>query len=113
MSTQYLLPDGVGLDALAVLGSRLPPTINNLADEQLENVRSLLDSPIGRHRDVFLHALLVVMSRLTSPWQLIRLAIAAAGTAAIMKSCLSGGRRCSYAAHECRAYGYTRLSAMA
>jgi len=67
-------------DALAVLGSRLPPTINNLADEQLENVRSLLDSPMGRHRDVFLHALLVVMNRLTSPWQLIRLAIAAAGS---------------------------------
>jgi hypothetical protein len=67
-------------DALAVFGSRLPPTINNLADEQLENVKSLLDSPMGRHRDVFLYALLVVMSRLTAPWQLIRLAIAAAGT---------------------------------
>ena len=67
-------------EALAVLGSRLPMSINNLADEQLENVRSLLDSPIGRHRDVFLHALLVVMSRLAAPWQLIRLAIAAAGT---------------------------------
>jgi len=67
-------------DALAVLGSRLPGTISNLADEQLDNVRGLLDSPIGRHRNVFLHALLVVMSRLTAPWQLIRLAIAAAGT---------------------------------
>jgi hypothetical protein len=67
-------------EALAVLGSRLPASINNLADEQLENVKSLLDSPIGRHRDVFLHALLVVMHRLASPWQLIRLAIAAAGT---------------------------------
>jgi hypothetical protein len=67
-------------EALAVLGSRLPASINSLADEQLENVKSLLDSPIGRHRDVFLHAVLVVMSRLASPWQLIRLAIAAAGT---------------------------------
>jgi hypothetical protein len=67
-------------DALGVLGSRLPGTISNLADEQLENVKSLLDSPMGRHRDVFLHALLVVMSRLTAPWQLIRLAIAAAAT---------------------------------
>ena len=67
-------------EALAVLGSRLPASINNLADDQLDNVRSLLDSPIGRHRDVFLHALLVVMSRLAAPWQLIRLAIAAAGT---------------------------------
>ena len=67
-------------DALGVIGSRLPPTISNLADEQLENVRALLDSPIGRHRDVFLYALLIVMSRLGSPWQLIRLAIHAAAS---------------------------------
>ncbi|MEJ0076032.1 MAG: hypothetical protein WDO17_11395 [Alphaproteobacteria bacterium] len=65
-------------DALGVIGSRLPAAISNLAGEQLENVRALLDSPIGRHRDVFLYALLVVMSRLGSPWQLIRLAIHAA-----------------------------------
>jgi len=67
-------------DALGVLASRLPLSIGNLADEQLENVRTLLESPVGRHRDVFLHALLMVMSRLGSPWQLIRLAIAAAAT---------------------------------
>src|SRR6185295_19183456 len=36
-------------DALAVIGSRLPATITNLADEQLENVKSLLESPVGRH----------------------------------------------------------------
>jgi hypothetical protein len=65
-------------DALGVIGSRLPPTISNLADEQLENVTALLDSPIGRHRDVFLYALLVVMNRLGSPWQLIRLGVNAA-----------------------------------
>ena len=67
-------------DALGVIASRLPHSISNLADEQLDNVRNLLESPVGRHRDVFLHALLMVMSRLGSPWQLIRLAIAAAGT---------------------------------
>jgi hypothetical protein len=65
-------------DALAVIASRLPPTISNLADEQFEEVSELLDSPIGRHRDVFLYALLVVMGRLGSPWQLIRLGIHAA-----------------------------------
>jgi hypothetical protein len=65
-------------DALGVIGSRLPATISNLADEQLENVTALLDSPIGRHRDVFLYALLVVMNRLGSPWQLIRLGVNAA-----------------------------------
>lgn len=67
-------------DALGVIGSRLPPVISNLADEQLENVTALLGSPIGCHRDVFLYALLVVMSRLGSPWQLIRLAIHAASS---------------------------------
>lgn len=67
-------------DALGVIGSRLPPVISNLADEQLENVKALLDSPIGCHRDVFLYALLVVMGRLGSPWQLIRLAIHAAAS---------------------------------
>lgn len=67
-------------DALGVIGSRLPASIGNLSGEQLENVKALLDSPIGRHRDVFLYALLVVMSRLGSPWQLIRLAIHAAAS---------------------------------
>ena len=54
-------------DALGVIGSRLPPSISNLADEQLDNVKALLESPIGRHRDVFLYALLLVMSRLARP----------------------------------------------
>ena len=67
-------------DALGVIASRLPPSISNLADEQLENVKALLDSPIGRHRDVFLYALLIVMNRLGSSWQLIRLAIHAASS---------------------------------
>lgn len=67
-------------DALAVIGSRLPPTIGNLGEQQLDNVKALLDSPIARHRDVFLYALLVVMNRLGSPWQLIRLATRAASS---------------------------------
>ena len=67
-------------DALGVIGSRLPATISNLAGDQLENVKALLDSPIGRHRDVFLYALLIVMNRLGAPWQLIRLAIQAAAS---------------------------------
>src|SRR4051794_19657958 len=67
-------------DALGVIGSRLPASISNLGGEQLQNAWALLDSPIGRHRDVFLYAVLVVMSRLGSPWQLIRLAIHAAAS---------------------------------
>jgi hypothetical protein len=65
-------------DALAVFGSRLPGQIRNLADEQLDNVKALLDSPVGGHPDVFVYALILVMGRLTVPWQLVRLAIKAA-----------------------------------
>jgi len=67
-------------DALGVIGSRLPRTISNLGEEQLENIKTLLDSPIGCHRDVFVYSLLLVMNRLGSPWQLIRLAIHAAAS---------------------------------
>jgi hypothetical protein len=52
--------------------------VKNLADEQLENVKSLLDSPIGGHPDVFVYALILVMGRLGTPWQLVRLAVHAA-----------------------------------
>ena len=65
-------------DALAVIGTRLPQVIANLADEQRDNVMGLLESPIGRHKDIFLYALIIVMSRLAAPWQLVRLAIKAA-----------------------------------
>jgi hypothetical protein len=67
-------------DALAVVASRLPPVIGGLTEHQLDNVKALLDSPVGCHRDVFLHALIVVMGRLAAPWQLIRLAIRAANS---------------------------------
>jgi hypothetical protein len=65
-------------DALAVFASRLPQHIRNLANEQLENVKTLLDSPIGGHPDVFVYALILVMGRLGTPWQLVRLAVHAA-----------------------------------
>jgi len=61
-------------DAIAVIASRLPVQIRNLADETLESVKALLDSPLARDRDVFLYGVLLVWSRLTMPLQLIRLA---------------------------------------
>lgn len=79
---RHLLREVTGVlkarDALATLGSRLPPQIKNLADDQLHNVKTVLDSPIGRHPEIFPYALLYVMSRLAHPWQLVRLAIKAA-----------------------------------
>ncbi len=67
-------------DALASLASRLAPHIRNLADEQLENVKALLDSPLARRDDLGLYALLLLMSRLGSRWHLIRLAVRSAAT---------------------------------
>ena len=67
-------------DALNVFASRLPGSIRNLADEQLDNVKALLDSPVGAHPDVFVYALILVMGRLVARCQLIRLAIKAAET---------------------------------
>src|SRR5262249_20449806 len=62
-------------DALDQLGTRLAPHIRNLADEQLENVHALLDLPLAGRSDLGLYPLLLVMSRLGSRWQLIRLAV--------------------------------------
>ena len=67
-------------DALAALAARLAPHIGNLADEQLENVKSLLDSPQVCPQDLRLYALLLVMSRLGSRWHLIRVAVRSAET---------------------------------
>jgi hypothetical protein len=67
-------------DALGVFASRLPASIKNLADDQLDNVKALLDSPVGAHPEVFLYALILVMGRLAVPCHLVRLAIKAAET---------------------------------
>jgi hypothetical protein len=69
-----------GRDALALIGARLPPHMRNLADEQLDNVKALVDSPVVRQRDIFLYALILLMSRLGSPWHLIRIAVKIAET---------------------------------
>lgn len=67
-----------GRDALATIGARLPLHIRNLADDQLDAVKAVLESPVARHSHIALHAILLVMSRLGSPWQLIRLGVRAA-----------------------------------
>ena len=67
-------------DALAHLGSQLPPHIKSLSHGALENVKALIDVTLGSRSDMFLYVLVLVMSRLSAPWQLIRLAIRAAGS---------------------------------
>jgi hypothetical protein len=69
-----------GRDALERLTGHLPIRIGNLADGSLAESKSLIEKTAPRGDDLFLYALLAIMSRLAAPWQLIRLGIAAAGS---------------------------------
>jgi hypothetical protein len=66
-------------DTLTVVGERLPGHVGNLADGQLDSVKTLLD-PFSRQTSILSYALVVVMSRLAAPWQLVRLATRAAAS---------------------------------
>src|SRR5262249_25309298 len=65
-------------DILAVLAGKLPAKIRNLSDDQISSIIAFLNSTAGRQREVYTFGLALVMSRLASPWQLIRLGIKAA-----------------------------------
>jgi len=69
-----------GRDALATVAAHLPLRIGNLANTLLDESKLLIESVAARDRDLFPYSLLVVMSRLAAPWQLIRLGIRAAGS---------------------------------
>jgi len=64
-------------DMLAVLAGKLPAKIRNLSDDQINSVISFFNSTAGRQRDIYVFGLVLVMSRLAAPWQLIRIAIKA------------------------------------
>jgi len=66
-------------DGLAMLGRQLPGHIEALSGPILESVKAHLDAPLNPSPDQFLFGLVLVMSRLAAPWQLIRLATRAAG----------------------------------
>jgi hypothetical protein len=87
IGTQNALDDARALltilsatDIFAQIQSRLPAQIRNIADAQLDNVKSLLDQAVGSRPDVLPYALVLTTGRLAVPWQLIRLAIKAAET---------------------------------
>jgi hypothetical protein len=74
-------------DVLADLGRRLPTHIRAFERDQIDAVKTFLDSAatqsppesVGlRKSDVFLYGLILVMARLGAPWQLIRVAARAA-----------------------------------
>jgi hypothetical protein len=74
-------------ETLADLGRRLPNHIRSFERGQIDSVKSTLDTGTAQSRsetagmqppDIFLYGLILVMNRLTAPWQLIRLATRAA-----------------------------------
>jgi hypothetical protein len=67
-----------GRDALARLAAQLPIQITNLTNGQLDKCKALIESTSAHDGDLFLYALLMVMSRMAAPWQLIRFGIKAA-----------------------------------
>jgi hypothetical protein len=67
-------------DALADLAARLPLRIANLANGELDQCKELIEKASAHNGELFLYAVLMVMSRLAQPWQLIRLGIRAAGS---------------------------------
>jgi hypothetical protein len=67
-------------DKLAAFSARLPGHIKTFDGEMVDDVKALLDSPVAGGSSLFLHVLVIVMSRLAAPWQLIRLATRAAGS---------------------------------
>lgn len=67
-------------EALDALNSRLPATVRGFGDSQVASVSGALNTPVLQSRLVLPFALSLVMSRLVAPWQVIRLAIAAAAS---------------------------------
>ena len=76
-------------DMLAELGRRLPNHIRAFEPDQIDTVKSFLDSAAVQGcaadgetppADVFLYGFILVMGRLAAPWQLVRIATRAAET---------------------------------
>ena len=69
-----------GRDVLATLAAHLPLRIGNLSNGLLDECKLLIEKASVQDGNLFLYALLTVMSRLAAPWQLIRLGNKAAGS---------------------------------
>lgn len=70
---------------LSIFGARLPGHIKSFDENIVGDVKKLVDSPIAGGQKLFLYKLVLVMSRLGAPWQLIRLATRAAGSDSTMR----------------------------
>jgi hypothetical protein len=69
-----------GRDVLSAMGAQLPLRIGNLVDHTLDECKALIEKTSEHDGELFLYALLTVMSRLAAPWQVIRFGVKAAGS---------------------------------
>lgn len=67
-------------NTLATVGSQLPNHIKTFDDSHVAAVKAIIDSPAAGGPTLFVYVLVMTMSRLAAPWQLIRLAVRAAGS---------------------------------
>jgi hypothetical protein len=65
---------------LAAFGTQLPNHIKSLDDSNIATVKAMIDSLVARDPSLFVYVLVICMSRLAAPWQLIRLATRAANS---------------------------------
>jgi hypothetical protein len=65
-------------DAIADFAAQLPGHVGALTDAQLQPIKTLLDAQLAKDEAIFVYCLVLVMSRLAVPWQLVRLATKAA-----------------------------------
>jgi hypothetical protein len=64
-------------EAFETFGSRLPTQVKNLAEPQLSQIKTALESPPLSRPELLPYGLVLVMNRLAAPWQLIRFTIRA------------------------------------
>lgn len=69
-----------GQSRLAELAAQLPDHLTNLAGSALEQVRAAVERATKGQPQLYVYAILVAASRLAAPWQIVRLAIKAAGS---------------------------------
>lgn len=65
---------------LGAFGAQLPNHIKSLDDSNVATVKAMIDSLVARDPTLFVYVLVITMSRLGAPWQLIRLATRAASS---------------------------------
>ncbi len=69
-----------GRDTLATMAADLPLRIVDLSGGEVDKYKALIEKISARERELFLYAVLMVMSRMAAPWQIVRFAIKAAGS---------------------------------